>query len=134
MPTGHVPSIAHCSLERTVTAGRAFIPWMYTLSLPPLMLIRWFQYKKRKWTYFMLDFCYVADLLLWINMIFLPQSKYLFLVIFSVGCGPLAGAVIMYRNSLVFHSIDKFSSAYIRTFPFRLPLLANELWPILRWK
>lgn len=46
-----------------------------------------------------------------------PDSIELRKVLFSISNGPLASAIIMWRNSLVFHSMDKMTSMYIHILP-----------------
>jgi hypothetical protein len=46
-----------------------------------------------------------------------PDSITLEKAMFSICNGPIAGAVVMWRNSLVFHSMDKMTSMFIHIFP-----------------
>jgi hypothetical protein len=54
---------------------------------------------------FLLDFCYYCNLLLLAQLWIWPNEPRLFIVVFCAVNGPLAWAVILFRNSLVFHSI-----------------------------
>lgn len=94
--------------------------WMYlwyTCLLIPLLTWRYFSYSKQKYQYFMLDFCYFAQSILLIWMYFLPQQSGLFQIVFAMCNGPLAFGIVMWRNSLVFHEIDKCCSVFIHLFP-----------------
>jgi magnesium-transporting ATPase (P-type) len=46
-----------------------------------------------------------------------PQNESLAKAMFSICNGPIAGAVVMWRNSLVFHSMDKMTSMFIHMLP-----------------
>mmetsp|Transcript_6786 Transcript_6786/g.10919 ORF Transcript_6786/g.10919 Transcript_6786/m.10919 type:complete len:407 (-) Transcript_6786:189-1409(-) len=97
--------------------GRRLIPYAYLISLPVLIIIRYVQYKRRKWHYFLLDFCYWANLGCVIYILGLPSSGVFFGVMFGIVNSILPWTIIAYRNSLVFHSIDRFTSFYIHVFP-----------------
>lgn len=113
------------------------MPWYYIVKAPLLLSIRVYLYFRQKFQYFLLgasapctttinkliniiallDFCYWANLLLWIYLVFLPSNKQLFTVVYAVAHGPLAWAVMLFNNSLVFHSLDKTTSAFIHISP-----------------
>ena len=46
----------------------------------------------------------------------LPQSTALFVACYTLSHGPLASAVITWRNSLVFHDQDKVTSLFIHIY------------------
>jgi hypothetical protein len=102
--------------------------------------------------YFMLDFCYYANALCLLNIFLLPSSTALFMVNFCFSNGPLllvrsltlerstqhplarsalnaslpSQALVAWRNSLVFHDIDKVTSVFLHA----LPSLLSWCW---RW-
>jgi len=94
------------------------MPWYYMVKAPILLFIRGYCYFKEKSQYFLLDFCYCANLLLLIQLIFFPTSKRLFMLAYASTHGPLIWAVGLFRNSLVFHSMDKTISAFIHVSPY----------------
>ena len=51
----------------------------------------------------------------------------LFYVCFTFALGPLSAAIVLWRNSLVFHDVDKVTSVFIHIMP---PLLMY----CLKWK
>jgi len=83
-----------------------------------------------RYHYFLLDFCYLANLILLFYLHLYPSSPHLFVMNFVNGSGPLAFAIIMWRNSLVFHSIDKLTSIFIHFYPplitFAMRWMMNE--------
>ncbi|GBG25612.1 Membrane transporter, putative [Hondaea fermentalgiana] len=97
--------------------GRRLLPYTFLITLPVLLVIRYFQYKRRKWHYFLLDFCYWANLGCVLYMLAMPDSAIFFGLIFSIANSILPWTIISYRNSLVFHSVDRFTSFYIHAFP-----------------
>ncbi|KAJ9468676.1 putative membrane protein [Diplonema papillatum] len=90
----------------------------YCVVIPTLVFIRYFLYTKMKMQYFLLDFCYFAQALQMIDTFY--PSDLLFGMNFMFANGPLALAVIAWRNSLVFHSLDKITSVFIHVFPLCL--------------
>jgi len=92
----------------------AFSTW-YMLWLPTLMMIRAFSYARKGWQVFMLDFCYTANVLTAAALV-LPAS-WLFWMAFVVANGPVATAILAWRNSLVFHDIDKTTTVVVHAFP-----------------
>eukprot|EP01064_Diplonema_japonicum_P032764 TRINITY_DN6246_c0_g2_i1.p1 TRINITY_DN6246_c0_g2~~TRINITY_DN6246_c0_g2_i1.p1 ORF type:complete len:397 (+),score=79.45 TRINITY_DN6246_c0_g2_i1:76-1191(+) len=90
----------------------------YATVITPLLVTRYFMYKQEKMQYFMLDFCYFVQATHLFESVF--PSKTLFTINFLFANGPLALAIIAWRNSLVFHSLDKVTSVYIHALPLCL--------------
>ncbi|KAL2327238.1 hypothetical protein Fmac_020665 [Flemingia macrophylla] len=63
------------------------------------------------------DFCYYANTIFLVDLLFYPRNEKLFLVCFSFAEGPLAWALIVWRCSLVFSSVDKIVSVLIHLLP-----------------
>lgn len=74
------------------------------------MPIRWYNYHKIGFHYFLADLCYFVNFLLVLSIWFFPQSKRLFISTYCLAYGNNAVAIAMWRNSLVFHSLDKVTS------------------------
>ncbi|GJD05819.1 Uncharacterized membrane protein [Galdieria sulphuraria] len=77
----------------------------YLLLIGPLMILRYWLYRRAKFHYFIQVFHRIN---------------------FGIANGPLAWAIVLWRNSLVFHSLDKMTSLFIHSFP---PLVTY----CLRW-
>lgn len=103
-------------LTHATVYAQWLLPYYYAVSTPILILIRVIMYWKNKWQYFLLDFCYYANIL-WYSFIWVPYNEKFFAVVFALSNGPLIWAMVVYRNSLVFHSTDKVTSAYIHILP-----------------
>jgi hypothetical protein len=82
-------------------------PYWYTGQLLYFMPIRFFTYHKKGYHYFLADLCYFVNILVVLSVWVFPQSKRLFIATYCLAYGNNAVAIIMWRNSLVFHSMDK---------------------------
>ena len=83
-----------------------FYYW-FTAQLCYFMPIRYYTYHKRGYHYFLADMCYFVNLLLFLTIWIAPQSKRLFISTYCLAYGNNAVAIAMWRNSMVFHSLDK---------------------------
>lgn len=83
-----------------------FYLW-FTAQLCYFMPIRYYTYHKRGYHYFLADMCYFVNLLLLLTIWVAPQSKRLFFSTYCLANGNNAVAIAMWRNSMVFHSLDK---------------------------
>ncbi|KAL0482087.1 hypothetical protein AKO1_013208 [Acrasis kona] len=94
-----------------------WMPVWYIFWCVVLLAARFFNYHSQKYHYFMLDFCYFSNLLLVFYLVFYPTSPELYVMNLANSCGPLLWAIVTWRNSLVFHSLDKITSIFIHSFP-----------------
>ncbi|KAL8952735.1 MAG: hypothetical protein Q9222_001384 [Ikaeria aurantiellina] len=93
-----------------------FFYW-FTVQLCYFMPIRYYTYHKRGYHYFLADLCYFVNLLLLLTVWVAPQSKRLFISTYCLAYGNNAVAIAMWRNSMVFHSLDKVTSLFIHIMP-----------------
>lgn len=100
-----------------IGAYPAYFHYWYTLQLAYFMPIRWYKYHQIGYHYFLADLCYFVNLLLVLSIWFFPASKRLFISTFCLALGNNAIAIAMWRNSLVFHSLDKVASLFIHIMP-----------------
>lgn len=84
----------------------SFYFW-FTVQLCYFMPIRYYTYQKRGYHYFLADMCYFVNLLLLLTIWIAPQSKRLFISTYCLAYGNNTVAIAMWRNSMVFHSLDK---------------------------
>ncbi|KAF7558966.1 hypothetical protein G7046_g5194 [Stylonectria norvegica] len=89
----------------------------YTVQLLYFMPIRFFVYHRRGYHYFLADLCYFVNFLMLLSIWVFPGSKRLFMATYCLAFGNNAVAIIMWRNSLVFHSFDKVTSLFIHIMP-----------------
>jgi hypothetical protein len=105
-----------CLTEYFVLCRPEFMPNWYLLLIFPLLIARYVMYYRMKYQYFMLDFCYFVQILL-LTSTFYWKDPTFFQIVFSLSNGPLCSAIVMWRNSLVFHDLDKITSVFIHIFP-----------------
>ncbi|ODA78474.1 hypothetical protein RJ55_05855 [Drechmeria coniospora] len=89
----------------------------YTAQLVYFMPVRFLIYHHRGYHYFLADLCYFVNALLTLSIWVFPSSKRLFTAAYCLAFGNNAVAIIMWRNSLVFHSFDKVTSLFIHIMP-----------------
>lgn len=82
-----------------------------------LMPIRFYTYWKRGFQYFLADLCYFVNFLVLLFIWVFPKSDHLYMVCYAFTHGTLSWAVVTWRNSLVLHSIDKYTSSFIHIMP-----------------
>ncbi len=79
----------------------------YTLQLCYFMPIRAYTYHQRGYHYFLADLCYFVNVLTLLSIWLFPRSKRLLMSTYCLAYGNNAVAIAMWRNSMVFHSLDK---------------------------
>ena len=85
----------------------------YVVMMPLLLAFRVCQYTALSYQFFMLDFCYFAVAAAGVHAALFPSSAWLGDMVFAWANGPLACAIVVWRNSLVFHSLDKITPVVI---------------------
>ncbi|PYH90884.1 hypothetical protein BO71DRAFT_386741 [Aspergillus ellipticus CBS 707.79] len=93
-----------------------FYIW-FSAQLAYFMPIRYYRYHKLGYHYFLADLCYFANMLCMLSIWVFPGSKRLFISTFCLVFGNNAVAIAMWRNSMVFHSMDKVVSLFIHIMP-----------------
>ena len=93
-----------------------FYYW-FTLQLAYFMPIRYFTYHRKGYHYFLFDLCYFVNLLSMLTIWAFPRSKRLFISTYCLAYGNNAVAIAMWRNSMVFHSLDKVTSLFVHIMP-----------------
>ncbi|PWN30579.1 hypothetical protein BDZ90DRAFT_229596 [Jaminaea rosea] len=94
-----------------------WVPLVYTLQSAFFLPIRVWTYTRLKWHYFLFDFCYAANVAALAFIWIWPASPFLFTIVYCAAHGPLAWSVITWRNSFVFHSLEKVTSTFIHIYP-----------------
>jgi Protein of unknown function (DUF2838) len=94
----------------------AFYYW-FTAQLCYFMPVRYYTYHKKGYHYFLADLCYFVNLLAILTIWVFPNSKRLFISTYCLAYGNNAIAIAMWRNSMVFHSLDKVTSLFIHIMP-----------------
>lgn len=94
-----------------------FYIW-FSAQLAYFMPIRYYRYHKKGYHYFLADLCYFANVLCLLSLWVFPASPRLFISTFCLVFGNNAVAIAMWRNSMVFHSMDKVVRYVIFSFIF----------------
>ncbi|KAM0791159.1 hypothetical protein ACM66B_005644 [Microbotryomycetes sp. NB124-2] len=94
-----------------------YIPLYYSLQCAVYCPLRIYSYRKKSYHYFLFDLCYAINALCLVYIWLLPGNVYLFEACFGLTLGSLGTAIATWRNSLVFHSLDKVISLAIHIFP-----------------
>ena len=89
----------------------------YSVVIFILVLCRFIYYRWLHWHYFLLDFCYWANLIILVFLWWLPTSEFLFISSYAFSMGPLLLAIPIFRNSMVIHSLDKITSVFLHLAP-----------------
>ncbi|KAG8730260.1 hypothetical protein FRC11_007153 [Ceratobasidium sp. 423] len=90
---------------------------VYSVHVAYFLPTRFYVYKKKHWHYFLFDLCYYAQILCLIYIWWAPSNTTLWVAAYLLSHGSLASAVITWRNSLVFHDLDKMISLFIHIYP-----------------
>jgi len=115
-----------CGSEWLALRQPDLFPVYYYIIMSTLLLWRFITYSKDKYQLFMLDFCYFVNLSVVLQTAFFPANISWFKANYILCMGPLMFAIIVWKNSLVFHSLDKLTSFFLHAFP---PLTVH----LLRW-
>jgi len=91
--------------------------WWFTMQFAYFMPIRFYTYHRKGYHYFLADLCYFVNALCLLTIWLFPRSKRLFISTYCLAYGNNAVAIVMWRNSLVFHSLDKVTSLFIHIMP-----------------
>lgn len=91
--------------------------WWYTIQLAYFMPIRAYTYHRKGYHYFLADLCYFVNFIELLSIWAFPRSKRLLISTYCLAYGNNAVAIAMWRNSLVFHSLDKVTSLFIHVMP-----------------
>ncbi|GAA5888200.1 hypothetical protein JCM5296_000227 [Sporobolomyces johnsonii] len=94
-----------------------WIPAWYTGQMLVYTPYRVYTYKRKAYHYFLFDLCYFINLLTLLYLWVFPGSTILFEACYGLTLGSLGTAIATWRNSLVFHSLDKVISLAIHILP-----------------
>jgi len=87
--------------------------WIHAIKTIIYLFTRFISFKKRKFHYYMCDFCYLVNLFAVYVSFMYPNNITFQKMIFATANGPLALAVIVFRNKVVLHSMDQNTSTFI---------------------
>ena len=71
----------------------------------------------------MMDFCYFVNFSVVLQTAFFPDNLLWFKANYVLCMGPICIAIMVWKNSLVFHSLDKLTSFFLHAFPTMVSIL-----------
>ncbi|CAF1432886.1 unnamed protein product [Rotaria magnacalcarata] len=119
-----------CCSPLIVSRWPHLLPLVYTVQALFLIPLRFLSYKRKSWHYSVYDLCYFVNLLTLLYLWVFPSSIILFTVCYMLSHGPLIFAIVLWRNSLVFHSLDNVTSVFIHMYPALTLFTIRWLLPI----
>ena len=96
--------------------GTIYFKWLLVLEVVTIFK-RFLYYKSLGWHYFLVDFCYFSNLMIVLFVFLFPTSKEMYLFCYFTCSGVLAFAIYVFRNSFIFHHIDKLTDLVIHLLP-----------------
>lgn len=82
-----------------------------------LIIHRFFDYKKRKWHYYMIEYCYFANLFMFLIFLFWRNNKFLLATFFVNAMGPVASSFFFFRFSITWHDLSTYTSFFLHFAP-----------------
>ena len=116
-----------CMSEWLVLRRPEYFPLFYIPLMLALLIYRYVDYSKIKSELYLLDFCYFVNLSVAIQVVLYPNNMLWFQANYVMCLGPICMAIVIWHNSLVFHSLDKVTSFFLHAFP---PVVMH----LHRWK
>ena len=87
-----------------------------------LLMHRYYTFWITDLKFYLVDFCYLANFLLFFYINFNPKSQWLMITSYLYANGTLATGVLAFRNSLVYHKIDFLTSLATHAVPMILTI------------
>jgi len=115
-----------CGSEWLALRHPEMFPLYYYMLMGILLAYRWITYSQDNYQLFMLDFCYFVNFSVVLQTSLYPGNLAWFKANYILTLGPITFAIVIWKNSLVFHSLDKLTSFFLHAFP---PLTMH----LLRW-
>lgn len=100
--------------------------WLNLILLVLLFLWRNISYRIEHIHYYMFEFCYYGNIIMYIFIFLFPENKYLYYASFAFCMGPLGWALALVGCSFVLHNIDQLTSCFIHFTP--MVLMFNLHW------
>jgi hypothetical protein len=94
-----------------------YYPIYYSIATIILVFLRFIYYRWIHWHYYLLDFCYWANLMEILFFWFFPNNEFLFISSYAFSMGTLLLAIPIFRISMVLHSLEKTTSVFIHLAP-----------------
>ena len=89
----------------------------YTVVIPAMVFIRFVDYKKKGWHYYLTDFCYFGGGVVIMFLAIYPKNMLLYRAAFMFANGALASSTAAFNNALIFHKFDHLISIVTHPVP-----------------
>lgn len=94
------------------------IPFYFILAkLSVLFFLRFFEFKRKKWHYYLIEYCYYANALMFFTLIFHSKSKFLLTTLFTNAFGPVASSFLFLRFTIAWHDVSLYTSFFMHMAP-----------------
>mmetsp|Transcript_1388 Transcript_1388/g.2452 ORF Transcript_1388/g.2452 Transcript_1388/m.2452 type:complete len:368 (-) Transcript_1388:824-1927(-) len=98
-------------------AAPGIIPSLYVLFFAYMMPLRTVYFIKRKWQFFLIDFCYWVNIATVVFLLFYPTDERFSALVFAMNEGPLSGALVVWQCAWVFGSREHTFSTLMHLLP-----------------
>lgn len=82
-----------------------------------LMLYRFVDFRRKKWHYYMMEYCYFANLFMILCFIFWRNNKEILAAYFINSMGPVATSFIFFRFTITWHDLSSYTSFFMHYSP-----------------
>lgn len=82
-----------------------------------LLVVRYIDYKSKKWHYYYFDYCYFINFASFLYLLCWPKSLEFFIVIFLNTAAPLLNYFVVFTTKIIFHSRESVTSFYMHYTP-----------------
>ncbi len=82
-----------------------------------LLSYRYVSYRRKKWHFFLIDFCYAVNASCMVQVRWFPLWERWFAANYFASLGPIAASVVVWQNSIVFHSVTRLSTFLMHICP-----------------
>ena len=94
-----------------------YYPLFNAFTVLIMLAHRVYEFSLYKWEFYLIDFCYLINLIVIAFSLYFKKSLTLFLISFGFSMGPIFFAIFVFRHAYVFHNTVKFTSLWTHTSP-----------------
>lgn len=87
------------------------------IKLGILFFLRFFEFKRKKWHYYLIEYCYFVNWLMFFTLIFFYKNKYLLCSFFLNALGPVASSFLFLRYRIAWHDLSAYTSFFMHIAP-----------------
>ena len=78
-----------------------------------LVSLRIYRFSKHKIAYYLVDYCYIGNTMVWFGLYFFRYNAIAFNMAYYFGVGSLGLSIIAWNNGYILHSIDQMTTVFI---------------------